>query len=94
MEKDQKVLTSIVKRLIDNGTMDELILAALETDVEGAFAHLDTINPNGQMFQDYVEVVSFIRAAIRVMQYYSTNKYEHLTVRVNQYSMKLDGVYL
>lgn len=93
MKKDEEILTSIVKSLIDNGTMDDLIVACLETEVESSFAYLDTISPNGGRFQDYVENVAFIRAAIRVMQYYTMNKYEHLTVRVNQYSMKLDGVY-
>lgn len=96
MSKEEKLLGGIVKKLVDNGALDELVVAVLEGALEGALEDLDKLTKRPYMeahhWMNYVDGIRFSRAAIRVLQYFSTNYYDKEQTLVDQYALKIEEV--
>ena len=97
MNKEQQAVAKMVRTLISNGMLDELVVAAIEHAVDSCFYELEMLDHkpllSTHQFQDYVDNIMFIRGAIRVLQYYTVNKYEALTTRVNKHSLRVENYY-
>lgn len=92
-----KITSSIVKRLIDNGTMDELVVAVLEDALDTNFQDLEKLSQRKYLeahhWQDYADCITFAQACIKVLRYFTVDNYEAEQVKANQYSMKLVELY-
>jgi hypothetical protein len=79
MSKEEAVVTKIVKSLIDNGAMDEFLVATLEAALEDNLADLERLSKKKTLqvheFADYAHSIEFSKAAIKVLEYFSTNYY-------------------
>jgi len=96
ISKEEKLLGGIVKKLVDNGTLDDLVVAVLEGALEDALEDLDKLTKKPYMeahhWMDYVNGIRFSRAAIRVLQYFSTHYYDKEQTLVDQYSLKVEEI--
>lgn len=92
-----KITSSIVKRLIDNGTMDELVAAVLEDALESNFQDLEKLTQRKYLeahhWQDYADCITFSQACIKVLRYFTIDNYEAEQVKANHYAMKLMELY-
>lgn len=97
MNREEGVVYKIVQRLIDDGTLDELVLGVLEGSLEAAFEELETLSNKAYLqahhWQDYADNLQFARASLVVLRYYSTDGYEVEQRRVSGYSLKLEEFY-
>ena len=80
MNKEEAAVTKIVKSLINNGAMDEFLVATLEVALEDNLADLERLSKKKTLqvheFADYAHNIEFSKAAIKVLQYFSTNFYQ------------------
>lgn len=92
-----KIISSIVKRLIDNGTMDELVVAVLEDALESNFEELEKLTQRKYLeahhWQDYADCITFVQGCLKVLRYFTVDNYEAEQVKANNYSLKLMELY-
>jgi hypothetical protein len=92
MSKEEAVVTKIVKSLINNGAMDEFLVATLEAALEDNLADLERLSKKKTLqvheFADYAHNIEFSKAAIKVLQYFSTNFYRQEEDLVLEYEEK------
>ncbi len=95
MTKPRDILGDIVKNLVDNGTLDNIVVAVLEESLESAFEDLDRLHKlkyfEAYQWQDYVDNLQFANACILVLRHFSINHYEAEQVTANKYSLLLEG---
>jgi len=97
MSREEPVVYKIVKRLIDDGTLDELVMGVIEGSLDSAFEELEALSNKAYLqahhWQDYADNLQFARASLVVLRYYSTDSYEAEQRRVSGYSLKLEEFY-
>jgi hypothetical protein len=97
MNREEGTVYKIVKRLIDDGTLDELVMGVLEGSLEAAFEELEALSKKtflqAHHWQDYADNLQFARASLVVLRYYSVDGYEAEQRRVSGYSLKLEEFY-
>ena len=73
---------------------DEFLIAKLEGSMQFSFAWLEgqsqRLPVDDLVFQDFVDNVAYVRACIKVLQWFSINDYTEETVRANKYSLVLE----
>jgi hypothetical protein len=93
MSREQETLTGIVKSLIDNGAMDQIVIAVLEDALETALEDLDKLSRKeylqAHQWQDYADSLQFSHACIKVLRYFSLDGYESEQYRVDEFSLLL-----
>lgn len=93
MSREQETLTGIVKSLIDNGTMDQIVIAVLEDALDTALEDLDKLSKReylqAHQWQDYADNLQFSHACIKVLRYFSLDGYESEQYRVDEFSLLL-----
>lgn len=96
MTKEKEVLTHLVKRLIDDGSVDTLVVAVLESSLEDALADLERLGEKKYLeahhWQDFVDILSFANACLKVLRWFSLNRYDSEQLAVNKYTMKIQEV--
>lgn len=95
--KEEDVIGVIVKKLIDNGAIDELVVATLESALDTAFWDLEHLCNKEYLqahhWQDYADNLQFAHSCIKVLRYFSLNEYTEEQVKANQYSLKIEELY-
>lgn len=93
MSRERDTLTGIVKSLINNGTMDQIVIAVLEDALEAALMDLDRLSKKeylqAHQWQDYADNLQFSHACIKVLRYFSLDGYESEQSRVDEFSLLL-----
>ena len=96
MNKEEKAIHGIVSRIIRDGTMDGLIVASLERELEQCLIDLQKKCEKKSLevhhWMSYQNSVEFARACIRILQYYTTSKYETELEATNKFSLKIEKV--
>lgn len=96
MTKEKEALTHLVKRLLDDGSVDTLVVAVLESSLEDALADLERLSDKKYLeahhCQDFVEGLSFANACLKVLRWFSLNRYDSEQLAVNKYTMKIQEV--
>lgn len=72
---------------------DEFLVAKLEDSMWFSFDWLEHHSQgplNDLVFQDFVDNIAYVRACIKVLQWFSINDYTEETVRANKYSLILE----
>ena len=79
MNKEEAVVTKLVRSLLDNGAMEGVLVAILEAALEDNLADLERLSKKKTLqvheFADYAHNIEFSKAAIKVLQYFSTDHY-------------------
>lgn len=93
-KKEEDVVAAVVKKLIDNGAIDEIVVATLESALETVFWDLEALSQKrylqAHQWQDLADGVEFSHAAITVLRFFSMNGYEAEYERALEYSMLLE----
>jgi inorganic pyrophosphatase len=94
MTREKEMLTGIVHKMIDNGVLDEIVAAVLESSLQDNLEDLEDLSKKQYLeahhWQDYAECLSVGRALVRCLQYFTINNYEAETVKLNKYSLALE----
>ena len=73
---------------------DEFLIAKLEGSMQVSFVWLEwqsqQLPMDDLVFQDFVDNVAYVRACIKVLQWFSINDYTEEIVRANKYSLILE----
>lgn len=74
---------------------DEFLIAKLECSMKVSFEWLEWQSQSPALmddlvFQDFVDNIAYVRACIKVLQWFSINDYTEETVRANKYSLVLE----
>ena len=97
MTREKDAVTSIVEKLINNGAMDEIVLAVLESSLETNFEELEKLSQRKYLeahhWQDYADCLQYVHSCIKVLRYFSMNDYTEEQVRANEYSLKIEELY-
>jgi hypothetical protein len=97
MTKEKDVVSSIVEKLINNGAMDEIVLAVLESSLETNFEELEKLSNRKYLeahhWQDYADCLQYAHACLKVLRHFSVSNYEEEQVRANRYSIKIEELY-
>jgi len=92
MSKEEAVVTKLVRSLLDNGAMEGVLVAILEAALEDNLADLERLSKKKTLqvheFADYAHSIEFSKAAIKVLQYFSTNFYRQEEDLVMMYEEK------
>ncbi len=98
MNKEEKAIQGIVSRIIRDGTLDGLIVASLERELEQFLIDLQRMCEKKSLEVhhriDYQNSVEMARACIRVLQYYTTSKYETKLEATDKFSLRVERVCL
>lgn len=98
MNKEEKAIHGIVSRIIRDGTMDGLIIASLERELEQCLLDLQKKCQKKYLevhhWMDYQNSVEMARACIRVLQYYTTSRYETELEATDKFSLRVERVCL
>lgn len=94
MTREHEVLTSLVKSLIDNGTLDQIVIAVLEDALDSAFQEMGKICQRKYLeahhWQDYADSLQFAHACIKVLRYFSLDGYEKEDQIAKEYSLCIE----
>jgi hypothetical protein len=97
MTREKDVVASIVEKLINNGAMDEIVLAVLESSLETTFEELERLSQRKYLeahhWQDYADCLQYVHSCIKVLRCFSVNDYTEEQVRANEYSLKIEELY-
>lgn len=73
---------------------DEFLIAKLEGSMQVSFVWLEwqsqQLPMDDLVFQDFVDNVAYVRACIKVLQWFSIKDYTEEIVRANKYSLVLE----
>lgn len=83
-------LKAILKEFVYTDIADEFLVVKLEARAEDSLEWLSGLKPTDPDFHEHVQAV---RACVTLLQWYTTETYNHLTVEANKYSLMLDGEY-
>lgn len=85
-----KDLAAITQKLLHNGVLDELVAAVLEDALKESFTCLEKLSNKDHIekhhWQDYVYNLSFAHACIRVLRYFTSDKYYEEESKATRYS--------
>ena len=94
MTKEHEVLTKLVKSMIDNGTLDQIVIAVLEDSLDSAFQDMGRICQRKYLeahhWQDYADSLQFAHACIKVLRYFSLDDYEKEGQIAKEYSLRIE----
>jgi hypothetical protein len=97
MNREPEVVAQIVEKIINNGVLDELVVASLENALDLAFEDLERLSNKKYLeahhWQDYAENLQFAHSCIKVLRWFSCVMYDQEQVRANQYSLKIEELY-
>jgi hypothetical protein len=84
----------LMEPLLHTDFGDEFLIAKLEGSMEFSFNWLEwqsqQLPMNDLVFQDFVDNVAYVRACIKVLQWFSIRDYTEETIRANKYSLILE----
>lgn len=87
MTKEDKAIEKIVKKIINNGTGDDLVAAVLETSldsiVEGLVELTQKFPLEGYQAQDFSDHIENGRALVGALEYYTTDSYSDISSYLN-----------
>lgn len=97
MNREPEVVAQIVEKIINNGVLDELVVASLENALDLAFEDLERLSNKKYLeahhWQDYAENLQFAHSCIKVLRWFTCVMYDQEQVRANQYSLKIEELY-
>lgn len=97
MNREPEVVAQIVEKIINNGVLDELVVASLENALDLAFEDLERLSNKKYLeahhWQDYAENLQFAHSCIKVLRWFSCVMYDQEQVKANQYSLKIEELY-
>ena len=95
MTREKELLAGIVNKLIDNGVLDEIVAAVLESALDDNLDELEALSDKPYLqahhWQDYVDSLTAAKAMVRVLRYFTINDYLSEESQLNQYSTKLEA---
>lgn len=87
-------IKDLMEPLLHTDFGDEFLIAKLEGSMQVSFDWLEgqsqRLPMDDLVFQDFVDNVAYVRACIKVLQWFSINDYTEETVRANKYSLVLE----
>lgn len=97
MDREREAVETLVTSIINNGVIDELVVASLENALDSAFEDLERLSKKKYLeafhWQDYAENLQFAHSCIKVLRWFSINHYDQEQVKANQYSLKIEELY-
>jgi hypothetical protein len=97
MNREPEVVAQIVEKIINNGVLDELVVASLENALDLAFEDLERLSNKKYLeahhWQDYAENLQFAHSCIKVLRWFTCVMYDQEQVKANQYSLKIEELY-
>lgn len=97
MDREREAVETLVTSIINNGVIDELVVASLENALDLAFEDLERLSNKKYLeahhWQDYAENLQFAHSCIKVLRWFSCVMYDQEQVRANQYSLKIEELY-
>ncbi len=97
MNREPEVVAQIVEKIINNGVLDELVVASLENALDLAFEDLERLSNKKYLeahhWQDYAENLQFAHSCIKVLRWFTCVMYDQEQVKANQYSLKFQEIY-
>jgi hypothetical protein len=94
MTREHEVLTNLVKSMIDNGTLDQIVIAVLEDALDSAFKEMERVYQRKHLeahhWQDYADSLLFSHACIKVLRYFSLDGYEKEDKIAKEYSLRIE----
>ena len=94
MNREPEVVAQIVEKIINNGVLDELVVASLENALDLAFEDLERLSNKKYLeahhWQDYAENLQFAHSCIKVLRWFTCVMYDQEQVKANQYSLKIE----
>lgn len=97
MTREREAIETLIVSIINNGVIDDLVVAALETSLDSAFEELERLSKKKYLeahhWQDYAENLQFAHSCIKVLRWFSCDLYDEQQVKANQYSLKLETIY-
>lgn len=97
MDREREAVETLVASIINNGVIDDLVVAALENALDSSFEELERLSKRKYLeahhWQDYAENLQFVHSCIKVLRWFSINHYDQEQVRANQYSLKIEELY-
>jgi hypothetical protein len=95
--KEREAVEALVTSIVNNGVLDELVVAALETALDSSFEELERLYKkkclDAPQWQDYAENLQFVHACLKVLRWFSMNLYDQEQVKANTYSLKIEELY-
>ena len=79
-------LKAIIKEVIYTDIADEFLVVKLEAMAEDSLKWLSSLTPTDPDFHEHMMAV---RACVTLLQWYTTDDYNHLTVEANKYSLMM-----
>jgi hypothetical protein len=94
-KQEVAAMTKVINGMINNGLIDELVVACLTNSIDSCFRHIKSLTevPGGmQPFhkEDFQDAVDFIRAAVVVLRHYSLDSYQEELKKVNTLALILE----
>lgn len=97
MTREREAIETLIVSIINNGVIDDLVVAALETSLDSAFEELERLSKKKYLeayhWQDYAENLQFAHSCIKILRWFSCDLYDEQQVKANQYSLKLEEIY-
>lgn len=97
MNREPEVVAQIVEKIINNGVLDELVVASLENALDLAFEDLERLSNKKYLeahhWQDYAENLQFAHSCIKVLRWFTCVMYDQEQVKANQYSLKIEELH-
>lgn len=97
MDREREAVETLVASIINNGVIDDLVVAALENALDTAFEELERLSKRKYLeahhWQDYAENLQFAHSCIKVLRSFSVSQYDQEQVKANQYSLKIEELY-
>jgi hypothetical protein len=97
MDREREAVETLVASIINNGVIDDLVVAALENALDTAFEELERLSKRKYLeahhWQDYAENLQFAHSCIKVLRSFSVSHYDQEQVKANQYSLKIEELY-
>lgn len=92
--REAEVLTNLVKSMINNGTLDQIVVAVLEDSLDSAFEEMGKICQRKYLeahhWQDYTDSLLYAHACIKVLRYFSLDSYEKEDKIAKEYSLRIE----
>jgi hypothetical protein len=93
-----KNLDLMTQELIYSDFADLIISHRLKGTVEDCFAYLEqmgdiTLKEHEWQLSDYQDNINMIRGCIQVLQWFTTDNYEHELAEVNKYSLSIGEMF-
>lgn len=97
MTREREAVETLISSIINNGVLDDLVVAALETSLDSAFDELEHLSKKKYLeahhWQDYAENLQYAHSCIKVLRWFSCDLYDEQQVKANRYSLQLEGIY-